>query len=228
MRKTNTDINDFAIIFDMDGVIVDSNPVHKKALKQFCKQYGFNLTDTELRNKIYGRANKDWLPELFEYDLSPEEYEKLAKEKETLFRKMYGPIIKPVTGLINFLEKLHLNNIPCAVATSAPPENVEFTLEKTGTRKYFETIVHEKMIKKGKPDPEVFLKTIYEIGLPAAKCIVIEDSLAGIKAAKSAGTKVIAVTTTLTHDELFGFDMVINNFDELKLEHLKILTGNKY
>jgi beta-phosphoglucomutase len=228
MSKTNPDVNDFAVIFDMDGVIVDSNPIHKTALILFCKQHGFNLTDSELRNKIYGRANKDWLPELFQFDLSPEEYEKLGKEKETLFRKMYDPIIKPVTGLINFLEKLQLNKIPCAVATSAPPENVEFTLNKTGTRKYFKTIVHEKMITKGKPDPEVFLKTISEIGFPPAKCVVIEDSLAGIEAAKSAGTKVIALTTTLSRSELFGSDMIINNFDELKIEHLKILAGNNF
>ncbi|MBL7094067.1 HAD family phosphatase [candidate division KSB1 bacterium] len=216
----------FAVIFDMDGVIVDSNPVHKKALKQFCKSHGFDLTDSELRNKIYGRANKDWLPELFQNNLPAEEYEKLAKEKEALFRKLYSPVIKPLTGLINFLEELVLNNIPRAVATSAPPENVEFALEKTGTRKYFEIIVHEKMIKKGKPDPEVFLKTISKLNFAPEKCVIIEDSIAGIQAAKKAGTKVVAVTTTLSRNELFDYDLAINNFDELKVEHLKVLTAD--
>lgn len=211
----------------MDGVLVDSNPSHKKALKQFCKQHGYNLTDSELKSKIYGRSNKDWLPELFRKDLTPEEYELLAQEKERLFRKIYEPVIEPVTGLINFLEKLVQKNIPRAIASSAPPENIEFILKKTKTQKYFETIVHEKMIKKGKPDPEIFLKTISKIGFLPEKCVVIEDSLAGIEAAKKAGAKVIALTTTLPQYELFGYDMVINNFDELEIEHLKILTGTE-
>ncbi len=222
MKKNN---NNFAVIFDMDGVIVDSNPVHKQALKQFCKQHGFNLTNSYLKSKIYGRANKDWLPELFQHDFPPQEYEKLAKEKEALFREMYSPVIKPLTGLISFLEDLDLNKIPRAIATSAPPENVEFTLQKTGTGKYFETIVHEKMIKKGKPDPEVFLKTISKLNFAPEKCVVIEDSIAGIQAAKKAGTKVVAVTTTLSLNKLFDYDLVINNFDELKVEHLKVLTA---
>ena len=221
-----TEKYNFAVIFDMDGVIVNSNPVHKIALKQFCNQQGYFLSEEDLKNKIYGRANKDWLPELFNNKFSRDEFEKLANEKEALYRKMYASTITPVKGLLSFLERLAENNITRAIATSAPPDNVEFTLKKTKTHKYFNIIIHEKMISKGKPDPEVYLKTISKINFAPEKCIVIEDSLAGVEAAKKAGTKVIGLTTTLAKEELYKTDRVINDFDELKVDDLQILINS--
>ena len=91
-----------AFIFDMDGVIVDSNPTHKIALKQFCAKHGYELTEQQLREKIYGRTNRDWLLNLFG-DLSEETIREFAAEKESLFRELYHDI-KPVEGLVSFLQ----------------------------------------------------------------------------------------------------------------------------
>ncbi|HKZ38216.1 MAG TPA: HAD family phosphatase, partial [Chryseolinea sp.] len=95
---------EIAFIFDMDGVLVDSNPAHKIALKQFCEEHGHNLTEQDLREKIYGRTNRDWLLNLFG-DLSEKTIRQYADEKEALFRKLYTDI-KPVDGLLSFLDKL--------------------------------------------------------------------------------------------------------------------------
>ncbi len=138
MKKPPLAKYDFSVIFDMDGVIVDSNPVHKKALKLFCRRHGYHLTEADLNDRIYGRSNKDWLPEFFQLDILPEEYEKLAQEKEILFREMYEPIIQPIKGLINFLENLSAHQIACAIASSAPPENVEFTIQKPAPKNIFQ------------------------------------------------------------------------------------------
>src|SRR5882672_264696 len=100
-----------AFIFDMDGVIVDSNPYHKIALKQFCEKHGFHLTDDQLINKIYGRTNKEWIPNLFG-ELPPDRLAEYAFEKETLFRQLYEKEIRPVKGLISFLEALVTQGIP--------------------------------------------------------------------------------------------------------------------
>src|SRR3954463_2469677 len=116
----------FAFIFDMDGVLIDSNPAHKIALQQFCKKYGHDLTEQELREKIYGRTNKDWIPNLFG-DISPELLHKYADEKEALFREIYAKDIVPVDGLIQFLDKLDKFKIARAIGTSAPRANVDFT-----------------------------------------------------------------------------------------------------
>src|SRR3990170_7320779 len=209
---------EIAFIFDMDGVLVDSNPTHKIALKQFCEEHGYNLTEQDLREKIYGRTNRDWLLNLFG-DLSEETIRQYADEKEALFRKLYTDI-KPVDGLLSFLEKLDRLKISRAIATSAPRANVDFTLEKTHTERYFNTILDDSFVTEGKPNPQIYLKSAKALGFPPDKCIVFEDSLAGVKAGKNAGCKVVGVTTTHSRPELEGTDFIIDDFVGLEPEFL--------
>ena len=205
---------EIAFLFDMDGVIIDSNPFHKIALKRFCKKYGHDLSEEQLKERIYGRTNKDWIPNIFG-ELEPDQLKKYADEKEALFRELYERDIKPVDGLISFLEKMEKQNIARAIATSAPRANVDFTLEKTGTGRFFNTILDEAFVTKGKPDPEIYLKTAAALGYKPENCIVLEDSLSGVKSGKNAGCKVIGITTTHSGEELEGTDLVTANFIEL-------------
>ncbi len=207
-----------AFIFDMDGVIVDSNPTHKVALNQFCQEHGYNLSEEDLREKIYGRTNRDWLLNLFG-KLDEETIRQYADEKEALFRKLYTDI-RPLKGLIDFLDKMDKAGIPRAIATSAPRANVDFTLEKTGTGKYFETILDDSFVTEGKPNPQIYLKSAAALGLLPGDCIVFEDSLSGVKAGKRAGCKVIGVTTTHSKAELAETDLTIDNFEGVDPELL--------
>lgn len=204
-------MNSIAFIFDMDGVIVDSNPFHKIALKQFCQKYGRNLSEDELREKIYGRRNQDWLKTIFG-KLSPEKSKEYADEKEALFRKVYENDIKPLAGLTDFLKKLDEQGVPRAIATSAPGENVTFTLEKTGITRYFDIILDGTFVSHGKPHPEIYLKTADALGLKPKNCVVFEDSLAGVESARKAGCKVVGLTTTHSREELYETDWILNNF----------------
>lgn len=215
--------NSFAVIFDMDGVIVDSNPTHTIALRKFCDMHGHHLTDDELKTKVYGRPNKDWIPDIFGNRLTLEQYQQLADEKEALFRELFAPIIKPLDGLMKFLHELEAHHIPRAIASSAPAENVAFTLKKTGIEKYFDTVLDESDIDKGKPDPTIYLKAAAALRMPTEQCVVFEDSLAGALAAKRAGCKIIGVTTTHPKEELVGTDLVIHNFEGLRLQELSSL-----
>jgi beta-phosphoglucomutase len=203
-----------AFIFDMDGVIIDSNPFHKISLRQFCKKYGHDLSEEQLREKIYGRTNRDWLTNVFG-KLEDAQLKKYAEEKEALFRELYEKDIRPVDGLIGFLEKLDQQKIARAIATSAPRANVDFTLLKTKTEKYFSTILDESFVTRGKPDPEIYLKTAAALNYKPTHCIVFEDSLSGVKSAKSAGCKVVGITTTHTAEELHETDLVIKDFNGL-------------
>lgn len=204
----------YAFLFDMDGVIVDSNPVHKIALKQFCEEHGFHLTEEQLHTKIYGRTNKDWIPVVFG-DITKEQIARYAAEKEKLFRDLYAGTIEPLKGLLPFLQKLDNYGLQRAIATSAPRENVDFTLEKTGVGSYFQVILDESFVERGKPDPDIYLKTAAALGYDPKNCIVLEDSISGVKSGKSAGCKVVALTTTHTKEELTEADMAIPDFDGL-------------
>lgn len=207
-----------AFIFDMDGVIVDSNPTHKIALNQFCKEHGYNLSEEDLREKIYGRTNRDWLLNLFG-KLDDDTIRRYADEKEALFRKLYTDI-QPLKGLIDFLDQVNKAGIPRAIATSAPRANVDFTLEKTATGKYFETILDDSFVTEGKPNPQIYLKSAAALGLQPGDCIVFEDSLSGVKAGKRAGCKVVGVTTTHSREELAETDLTIDSFEGVDPELL--------
>ena len=198
----------------MDGVIVDSNPYHKIALKQFCKKYGKDLTEDQLREKIYGRRNQDWLVNIFG-PLEESKMKNYADEKEELFRKIYEKDIKPLPGLQEFLSSLKKSNIPTAIATSAPRSNVDYTLAKTGLEEYFSTILDDSFVEQGKPHPDIYLKTARALKYEPAECIVFEDSLAGVLSGKNAGCKVVGLTTTHTPEELKDTDMIIDDFTAL-------------
>jgi beta-phosphoglucomutase len=192
-------------------VLIDSNPTHKVALQQFCREHGFELTEEQLREKIYGRTNRDWLLNLFG-NLSDETVKRYAYEKEALFRTLYTDI-KPLAGLLAFLKKMDDDGIPRAIATSAPRANVDFTIEHTGIGPFFQTILDDSFVTRGKPDPEIYLKSAAALGLEPGNCVVFEDSLSGVRAGKAAGCKVVGITTTHTNDELSETDYNIDNFN---------------
>jgi beta-phosphoglucomutase len=201
----------YAVIFDMDGVIIDSNPYHKISLRQFCEKYGFHLSDQELINKIYGRTNKEWIANLFG-SLSAEELSHYGEEKESMFREVYKKEVRALNGLPEFLERLKKKDIPIAIGTSAPRSNVDFVLSNTGLGDYFKIILDESDVMHGKPNPEIYLKVADKLGYEPGHCIVFEDSLSGVESAKRAGAKVVGVATTHTMEELSHTDFVIEDF----------------
>lgn len=207
-------MSSYAVIFDMDGVIIDSNPFHKISLRQFCEKYGYHLNDQELINKIYGRTNKDWIANLFGA-LSKEELSRYGEEKEALFREIYKNDISALRGLPEFLGSLKEKNIPIAIGTSAPRSNVDFVLASTGLEKYFSVILDESNVEQGKPNPEIYLKVAAKLGYEPSRCIVFEDSLSGVESAQRAGAKVVGVATTHSFDELNHTDFVIQDFMDL-------------
>jgi HAD superfamily hydrolase (TIGR01509 family) len=207
-------MNLFAFVFDMDGVIVDTNPYHKITLRQFAEKYGYHLSEDELIKKIYGRTNKEWIPALFGRSLTPEEVEVYGEEKEKMFRDLYKKDIKPVAGLKEFLDQMDVLKIPRAIGTSAPRTNLDFILDETHLRKYFPITLHEADVTRGKPDPEIYIKCAARLSMPTSQCIVFEDSLSGVASARAAGCPVVGVATTHTAEEL-GTKVTIKDFTEM-------------
>ena len=214
MKKRN-----FAVIFDMDGVIVNNNLYHKKAWKLFCKRHNLNISQKELNLNIYGKLNSNILMHLFGKKLANKQIFKYAEEKEGIYRNIYKKYIALTKGLANFLKLLDDYGIKCAIATSAPQKNIKLILTKTGIKKYFKTIVDASQVSRGKPHPKIYLKTAKEMNFNPSKCIVFEDSISGIKAAKTAGMKVIALSTTHSKKELKA-DLTIRDFTQINIKAL--------
>ncbi len=206
---------DFAVVFDMDGVIVNSNPFHKRAWKAFCDAEGLDVDDATLEREVYGRVNADCLPVLFGPGLSDEKMEKLSREKESLFRRLAKGNMPALPGLEAFLEALEQEGVKRAVATSAPRGNVVFTMEETGLGRYFPVIVDESMIARGKPAPDIYLAAAKALGVDPQCCVAFEDSLSGAASARTAGMTVVGLATTHAPAELADLtELVINDFTE--------------
>jgi HAD superfamily hydrolase (TIGR01509 family) len=200
-------------------VIVDTNPYHKIALRQFAEKYGYHLDEEGLIKKIYGRTNKEWIPNLFGRSLSSEEVACYGEEKEKLFRDLYEKDIVEVSGLTRFLENAGRLNVRMAIGTSAPRSNVDFVLKHTGIEKFFPVILDESHVNHGKPNPEIYLNCAAALKLPPAQCIVFEDSLSGVAAGKAAGCPVVGIATTHTAEEL-GTTVTMKDFTELDPEEI--------
>lgn len=202
-----------ALIFDMDGVVVDNHNWHFKAWIEFGKRHTIEITKDEFR-KHFGSTNHVIMCSLFGNKLTEDEIITLGEEKEKIYRELYRPFIKPVVGLPAFLQYATSKGIAIALATSAPSENVAFTLEATGLEKYFTIISDSSMVKHGKPDPEIYLLTATKLGAKPCDCTVFEDSVPGILSAKNAGMKVIGVATTHKSNELLKYvNEIIMNFE---------------
>ncbi|MCB2219109.1 MAG: HAD family phosphatase [Bacteroidetes bacterium] len=212
----------FALIFDMDGVVVDNFHFHEKAWKEFCRRHGLGFSEV-FRTGIFGGTNRDHLNAFFGRDLTTDEISKYEQEKESIYRELYEPFIQPVKGLIPFLKALHEKNIPVALATSSPRINVDFVMQKTGVSQYIHTRLTAEDIVHGKPHPEIYLKAAAVIGINPDRCVVFEDSFSGIEAANAAGMKVIGLATTHTREELNNVDLVIDDLTQISLLQLEKL-----
>lgn len=211
---------DFAVIFDMDGVLVNNYEYHRRAWEMFLQMHNIPVTGN-FKSGIFGGTNPEHLEYFFGRKLSTLEFNEFEESKESIYRTIYEPHIKPVNGLIPFLTCLQEWLIPLALATSSPRINVDFVLEKTGTRKFFNAILDSSSVVKGKPDPEIYLKAAGELNYQPKHCIVFEDSLNGIMAAKRAGAKVIALTTTHLANDLPRVELIIEDYTDLKIQDLE-------
>ena len=216
----------FAVLFDMDGVLVDNTNFHINAWLQFSQRHGRPITKDQYLENINGRVSADAMAYMFGRTVSPGELVLFTEEKEGIYRELYGPHLQPTPGLLPFLDALKARNVRLAVGTSAPVSNVYFTLDGLPLRPYFDAIVDASMIRHGKPNPEIYLTAAGRVGIDPARCVVFEDAFAGIEAGLRAGMAVVALTTTHTRDELTdsGAALIIDDFTELTVDAVRALV----
>ena len=217
----------YSFIFDMDGVVIDSNPFHKIAWERFLERKGISYEHDVFEKLISGRNGVYPMKVLFGQDISREVITAYVNEIEREFREIFrqSDVAEPTPGLERFLKAIRVSGYKTALATSAPAANVDLILEKTNLRPFFQVILDQNDVTHGKPDPEIYLKTLKRLEAKREECIVFEDSRVGISSALAAGIKVVGISTGHNRRELHeaGVSKVIEDFIDLDPEDVLTL-----
>ncbi len=188
--------------------MVDNMMVHHRAWQRKLASLGLEMSLEDVRQSIHG-INEEIIERLFGERFSPDERRRIAGEKEAEYRNIIRPELQLLPGLDAFLKTAFQLGIPMGIGTAAPPENVHFVLDELQLRPLFRTVIDAKMVSRGKPDPEVFLRVAENLGLPPEQCLVFEDSPTGAEATRRAGMPAVILSTTHTPDEFSGFDNIL-------------------
>jgi len=206
----STKVTHQGVIWDMDGVLVDTAEFHFQAWSQALSEHGIPFT-RELFTATFGMNNASILQSL---RVSPTLRVSVSDRKEQLFRQAVRGRVQPLPGVLAWLERLEAAGVQQAIASSAPPANIDALVDELGLRDYFDAIASGSDLP-GKPDPTLFLEAALLIGVPPERCVVVEDAIAGVKAARRAGMKCIAVTTTNPAHALNEADVIVERLDVL-------------
>ncbi|MBD3254678.1 MAG: beta-phosphoglucomutase family hydrolase [Candidatus Lokiarchaeota archaeon] len=215
---------DIAVIFDMDGVLADTGPIHFESWKKMATQDAGVEFTREFFEKTFGQQTIPITKKLLGSKVSEHRIKNLADLKEEYYREMVADELEPLPGVIDLIINLKKKKFKLAVGSSGPRKNVELLLNSLHIQNHFDIVIAAEDIEKGKPAPDVFLHVANSINIPPKNCLVIEDAPVGIEAAKRAGMKTIALTTTHNKEELKEADLIIENLTEVNVQKiLKIL-----
>jgi beta-phosphoglucomutase len=221
-----------AVIFDFDGVLVDSELLHYQAFNHILSPLGVNMSTQQYYDQYLGLSDEELLRLLDKQNnlnLSEQRLRKLFKEKALAFKELSSAQAAVIAGVPQFLNMLYENKIPMAICSGALLPEIEMILQGANLRHYFDVIVSAEQVQKGKPDPEGFLLAIEKLNaklntqISPRECIVIEDSHWGLEAAKSAGMHPVAVTNSYSADQLKPSDKIVANLGKLSLSDLHAL-----
>lgn len=213
--------NNVALLWDMDGTIIDTSVSHFKTWRDTLQKHGYDL-NRKIYDANFGRNTRTMLPLILGFEPDPELVDEIIWEKEVRFREVAPKEATLIPGVESWLDFAHRNKIPQAIASSGSMDNITTMLRSFDLLKYFDVLIAGADLP-AKPKPDVFLKAAQALGQAPQDCIVIEDSLAGLQAAKNAGMTCIAVTTSLSVSETSIADLVLDDFTEPLSEILQQL-----
>lgn len=205
------------ILFDMDGVLIDSEPLHEEAIVTLSGELGDPIGDKALLFSFKGAPEKNMASRFLDiYPATTLSIEDIIRRKVEIFADLFVEV-KLVEGAMEFVQASHASGRKQGLTTSATRATQQQAFTTFGFAPYFDTIITGEDIQRGKPDPEPYLLTAERLGLSPAECVVIEDSINGVLSGKAAGCVVIALTTTFPREDLVkaGADFVVDSFSEL-------------
>jgi beta-phosphoglucomutase len=213
--------NPFAAIWDVDGTLVDTAELHFQAWSALCRQLKQPFTRADF-TATFGLRNPEIIHQLYGSQYSDAEINDLSRRKEELYRAAARQGVRLLPGVRALLEGLHAAGFRQAVGSSAPRENLDLILRLTDTERFFDAVVSQEDTQRGKPDPQVFLVAASKVGAAPARCLVMEDAVAGVQAAKAGGMRCIAVCVAGRHREAklkaAGADLVVDSLEQVSVE----------
>jgi beta-phosphoglucomutase len=203
----------FGAVWDLDGTLVDTATSHYAAWRALLREHGRDLTYEEFR-PTFGLRNDDILMRHFGFDPDPAHIAALGERKEELFRaSLQGEGVRTQPGARELVEHLHALGERQAIASSAPPANIDLMVWLLSLP--FDAVVSGEEVARGKPAPDIFLRAAERLDLPPARVVVLEDAPAGVEAGKAAGSRVIAIAATFPAESLAAADLVVRSFTEV-------------
>jgi beta-phosphoglucomutase family hydrolase len=212
-----------AVIWDMDGVLADTAPHHLRAWQETFTKRGINFTEADFM-RGFGVRNDAIIRNTLGEQTTDAETETIAREKEATFRRIIGKDIKPLPGALELVRALYEKGVKMAIASSTVIENIRLIVGSLGIEKYFKAVITGHDVTKGKPSPQVFLVAAQRLGVEPQNCLVFEDAVAGVKAAKSAGMYCVAITSTHPREKLAEADLVVDSLEKVSVKELEELV----
>jgi beta-phosphoglucomutase family hydrolase len=210
-----------AVIWDLDGVIIDSADEHRRAWQRLAREEGIVMTDADFW-ATFGRRNDDIFATIWG-EMPPERAKELADRKEMYFRELIRESAAPLPGSIELMRGLHEAGFLQALASSTPIENIQLISDILGLKRYLTAIISGETVARGKPAPDIFLKAARELHMDPTKCLVIEDAVAGVQAAHAAGMRCIAVAGDRDLPGLREAELMVKDLTEVDVESVRAL-----
>ena len=211
-----------AVIWDMDGVIIDSAEEHRQAWQRLAHEEGVRFSDADFWS-TFGKRDDDIITLVWGTQ-SPERLQELADRKEAYFRTLIRETAAPLPGSIELMRGLHEAGYAQALASSAPVENIQLISDVLGLGHYLTALVSGETVAHGKPAPDIFLKAAGELGIVPTQCLVIEDAVAGVQAAHAAGMRCIAVAGDRDLPGLREAELIVKSLTEVDVERVRSLA----
>lgn len=212
-----------AIIWDLDGVIIDSGEEHRQAWQRLAREEGVPFSDAQFWS-TFGQRNDAILAQIWG-PLPQERVKELAERKEVYYRDYVRKMARPLPGAIELLSELAEAGYPMALASSAPIANIELVSEVLGLKRFLKALVSGETVPHGKPAPDVFLKAASELDVAPAHCLVFEDAVVGVQAAKAGGMYCIAIAGKHDQPGLHAANLVVASLTEVHLTQIQQLTS---
>ena len=217
-------MEEVAVIFDLDGVLIDSKSDHLRSWQEFAKERGVDIPDDRFV-ETFGRQNRDAIPILFGGKRSEEEIHEMGERKEEIYRELATGRIGEIPGACNLVRSLAADDMVLAVGSSGHPVNVALALKELGISQIFKAVVTGHDVQCGKPDPEVFLTAASKLAVNPCRCVVIEDAPAGVEAAIAAGMQAIGLAGTHSENSLSGAHRVVGDLVQITPESIRSMVN---
>jgi len=211
-----------AILWDLDGVIADTGDYHYRAWGDIFKEKGATFTREDFM-RHFGQRHDTIIKFALGDDIPPDEFERITERKQREYRRLVTGHIKPLPGAVELIKSLNDHHIKTAIASSAPLENIEIIIRGLGIEECFQAIACGTEVTEGKPSPQIFLLAAEKLGVEPGNCVVIEDAIAGVTAAKEAGMKCIAVTNSHPISSLKKADLIVSTLGAVDIGDLPVL-----